>query len=80
MKIRKFAAENGCQYFTFNCVNSECTDCGYISKEPFKVCPKCGGTHIDNYDRIIGYLTKIRNWSSGRQIEQKTRIYSDKVD
>lgn len=79
-KLLKFAAENGCQYFTFNCVNSECTDCGYISKEPFKVCPKCGGTHIDNYDRIIGYLTKIRNWSSGRQIEQKTRIYSDKVD
>ena len=53
-KLLKFAAENGCQYFTFNCVNSECTDCGYISKEPFKVCPKCGGTHIDNYDRIIG--------------------------
>lgn len=79
-KLLKFAAENGCQYFTFNCVNSECTDCGYISKEPFKVCPKCGGTHIDNYDRIIGYLTKIKNWSSGRQIEQKTRIYSDKID
>jgi ribonucleoside-triphosphate reductase len=53
-KLLRFAAENGCQYFTFNCVNSECTDCGYISKEPFKVCPKCGGTHVDNYDRIIG--------------------------
>ena len=75
-KLLKFAAENGCQYFTFNCVNSECDDCGYISKEPFSVCPKCGSTHINNYDRIIGYLTKIKNWSSGRQIEQKTRVYS----
>ena len=53
-KLLKFAAENGCQYLTFNCINSECTDCGYIAKEPFDVCPKCGGTHIDNYDRIIG--------------------------
>ena len=53
-KLLKFAAENGCQYFTFNCVNSECDDCGYISKEPFSVCPKCGSTHINNYDRIIG--------------------------
>jgi len=53
-KLLKFAAENGCQYFTFNCVNSECDDCGYISKESFSVCPKCGSTHINNYDRIIG--------------------------
>lgn len=79
-KLLKFAAENGCQYFTFNCVNSECTDCGYISKEPFDVCPKCGGTHIDYYDRIIGYLTKIKNWSSGRQEEQKTRVYSNQIE
>lgn len=79
-KLLKFAAENGCQYFTFNCVNSECTDCGYISKEPFDVCPKCGGTHIDYYDRIIGYLTKIKNWSSGRQEEQKTRVYSSQIE
>lgn len=79
-KLLKFAAENGCQYFTFNCVNSECDDCGYISKEPFDVCPKCGGHNINNYDRIIGYLTRINNWSAGRQIEQKTRVYSGEVE
>ena len=39
-------------------------------------CPKCGSTKISLYDRVIGYLTKIKNWSQGRQIEQKTRIYS----
>jgi anaerobic ribonucleoside-triphosphate reductase len=75
-KLIKYAAEQGCQYFTFNCINSECRDCGHIAKEPFDVCPICGSNHIDHYDRIIGYITKIRNWSSGRQIEQKTRIYS----
>ena len=79
-KLLHFAAEVGCQYFTFNCVNSECEDCGYISKEPFDICPKCGSSKVSNYDRIIGYLTKIKNWSAGRQIEQKTRVYSGSVE
>ena len=38
-------------------------------------CPKCGNTKLDYYDRVIGYLTKISNWSEGRQKEQKTRVY-----
>lgn len=74
-KLLKFAAENGCQYLTFNIPNSECDDCGYITKVPIQKCPKCGSTHISLYDRIIGYLTKIKNWSDGRQQEQRTRVY-----
>ena len=27
-------------------------------------------------ERVEEDLTKIKNWSAGRQIEQKTRIYS----
>lgn len=73
--ILKYAAENGCQYLTFNVMNSCCTNCGHIEKVKMEKCPKCGSTHIDYYDRIIGYLTKIRNWSEGRQKEQKTRVY-----
>lgn len=75
-KLLKYAAEVGCQYFTFNVPNCECEDCHYIAKQPFVECPKCGSTNISLWDRIIGYLTKIKNWSSGRQIEQKTRIYN----
>ena len=71
----KYAADAGCQYFTFNIPNCQCEDCGYISKTPFSVCPKCGSTHVSLYDRIIGYLTKVANWSDGRQIERKTRVY-----
>jgi ribonucleoside-triphosphate reductase len=74
-KLLHYAAEQGCQYFTFNVPNSECQDCGWIGKKPVKVCPRCGSTHIDYYDRIIGYLTKIRNWADCRKIEQKTRVY-----
>lgn len=73
--VMKYAAEAGCQYWTFNIPNCQCEDCGYISKTPFSVCPKCGSTHVSLYERIIGYLTKVSNWSDGRQIEQKTRVY-----
>ena len=75
-KLLKFAAEVGCKYFTFNVPNCECEDCGYIAKQPFNKCPNCGSTNVSLWDRIIGYLTKIKNWSKGRQIEQKTRVYS----
>ena len=75
-KLLEYAAKVGCQYFTFNIPNCECEKCGFIAKQPFKKCPKCGETEkIALWDRIIGYLTKIKNWSEGRQIEQKTRVY-----
>lgn len=76
-KVLRFAAENGCQYFTFNVPNSECDDCGFITKVPVTECPRCHSKNISYYDRVIGYLTKVKNWSKGRQIEQKKRVYSD---
>lgn len=76
-KLLKYAAEVGCQYFTFNIPNAECDDCGFIAKQPFDVCPKCGSKHVSLWDRVIGYLTKIKNWSDGRQKEQKIRVYND---
>lgn len=74
-KILRIAAEEGCQYFTFNIPNSECSECGYITKHPIDKCPKCGSEKIWKWDRIIGYLSRTSNWSEGRRIEQKTRVY-----
>lgn len=75
-KLLKYAAEVGCKYLTFNIPNSECDECGFITKVPIAECPKCGSHKITLYDRVIGYLTAIKNWSKGRQIEQKTRVYT----
>lgn len=77
-QILNYAGKKKCNYLTFNVPNSECESCGYITKYPIKKCPKCGSTNIALWDRVIGYLTKIKNWSDGRQTEQKTRIYHDK--
>lgn len=74
-KLLMFAAQEGCKYLTFNIPNSECEQCGFITKNPIQVCPKCGNTKITLWDRIIGYLTAIKNWSKGRQEEQKLRVY-----
>ena len=79
-KLINYAASVGCQYFTWNIPNSECQDCGWIGKQPVTVCPKCGSKHIDYYDRVIGYLTKINGWSAGRRQEQKTRVYTKEND
>lgn len=71
--LLKFMAKVGCKYATFNVPNSECDDCGFIAKQPFSKCPKCGSTKVSLWDRIIGYLSKISNWSTARQIENRTR-------
>lgn len=78
-KLIMYAASVGCSYLTWNIPNCECDRCGHIEKHPFEVCPVCGGKEVSLYDRIIGYLTKIKNWADGRKIEQKTRIYDDKI-
>lgn len=73
--ILNYAAQVGCQYFTYNVVMSECKDCGFVARTPEEKCPHCGSTNLDYWTRPIGYLSKIANWSKGRQIEQKTRVY-----
>ena len=79
-KLIHYCAEVGCTYFTWNVPNSECQDCGFITKHPITECPRCGSKNIDLYDRIIGYITRIRNWNDGRQIEQRTRVYSKEIE
>lgn len=79
-KLIKFAAENGCEYFGFNIPNAECDDCGFIAKQPFDTCPKCGSTDVSLWDRPIGYLSKVKNWSKARQIERETRVYTKEED
>lgn len=76
LKLIDFAVSQGTNYFTFNIPNSQCDDCGYITKHPIKVCPKCGGSHITQYTRIIGYLRPITAFGSDRKIEAEERTYS----
>lgn len=76
LRLIDFAVSQGTNYFTFNIPNSQCDDCHFITKHPIKVCPKCGGSHITQYTRIIGYLRPITAFGFDREIESKKRTYS----
>ena len=76
LKLIDFAVSEGTNYFTFNIPNSQCDDCHFITKHPIKVCPKCGGSHITQYTRIIGYLRPITAFGSDRKIEAEERTYN----
>jgi len=75
-KLLDFAGKVGCNYWTVNVKNSECKNCGYISKHTIKKCPKCGSEDFDYWTRIIGYLRKVSDFNEGRQIEESKRVYS----
>ncbi len=74
-QLLKTAAHYGTNYFTFNCRNTVCNDCGYISKDTLKVCPKCGSHNLDYLTRVIGYLKRVSSFSEMRQIEAEHRFY-----
>lgn len=75
-QLLRVAAENGCSYFTYNCRNTVCNDCGYISKDTLLKCPKCGSTNLDYLTRIIGYLKRVSSFSESRQKEESMRYYN----
>lgn len=74
-QLLRVAAENGTNYFTFNCRNTVCNDCGYISKDTLDECPKCGSKNLDYLTRIIGYLKRVSSFSEPRQREEHVRAY-----
>ena len=77
LKLIDYAIKQGTSYFTFNIPNSQCEDCGFITKHPIKECPKCGSKKITWWTRIIGYLRPLTSFSKGRQIEASRRIYKN---
>ncbi|MBR6054564.1 MAG: ribonucleoside-triphosphate reductase [Bacteroidales bacterium] len=76
-ELLKVAAHYGTNYFTFNCRNTVCNDCGYISKDTLEVCPKCGSNNLDYLTRVIGYLKRISSFSEMRQEEASHRYYNN---
>lgn len=75
-QLLRVASEYGCSYFTFNCKNTVCNDCGFISKDTLEVCPKCGSHNVDYLTRIIGYLKRVSSFNEARQIEEHMRNYN----
>ncbi len=76
LHLLKVAAQEGCNYFTFNIPNTVCNDCGHIDKRYLKECPHCHSKNVDYMTRIIGYLKRVSNFSQPRQEEAARRFYA----
>lgn len=76
-QLLRVAAQEGCNYFTFNIPNTVCNDCGCIDKRYLKECPECHSTNIDYLTRIIGYMKRISSFSAARQKEAAKRYYEN---
>lgn len=74
--LMDIAIKYGTSYYTFNVINCECKDCGYIEKVRFTQCPKCGSTNTEDWTRIIGYLRPVSAYEKSRAKEATKRIYS----
>ncbi|HBC37695.1 MAG TPA: anaerobic ribonucleoside-triphosphate reductase [Porphyromonadaceae bacterium] len=74
-QLLRVAANEGCNYFTFNIPNTVCNDCGAIDKRYLEQCSQCGSRNVDYLTRIIGYMKRVSNFSAARQAEAKKRYY-----
>lgn len=75
-QLLKVAANEGCNYFTFNIPNTICNECGCIDKRYLHECPNCHSKNVDYMTRIIGYLKRVSNFSQARQEEASRRYYA----
>lgn len=75
-QLLRVAAQEGCNYFTFNIPNTVCNNCGHIDKRYLKACPECNGHDIDYLTRVIGYMKRVSSFSVARQKEAVERYYA----
>ncbi|MDR2498581.1 MAG: anaerobic ribonucleoside-triphosphate reductase [Tannerellaceae bacterium] len=75
-QLLRVAAQEGCNYFTFNIPNTVCNDCGHIDKRKLQACPECHSLNLDYLTRIIGYMKRVSNFSQARQEEAARRYYA----
>lgn len=75
IKLMHATAKAGCNYFCFNIRITICNECEHIDKRTLDECSKCNSQNVDHATRVIGYLKRVSNFSSGRQKEHRLRHY-----
>lgn len=75
IKLIHATAASGCNYFCFNIKITICNACEHIDKRTLYKCRECGSENVDHATRVIGYLKRVSNFSSGRQKEHNLRHY-----
>lgn len=77
LQLLKVAAINETNYWTVNVKNTICNNCGHVDKSTHKYCPVCNSSDVDYATRVIGYLKRVKSFSSARQDEELKRVYHE---
>jgi len=62
----KHCAKSGVIYFALNMNLQRCVE-GHMSVGKKEYCAVCGKEVIDNYTRVVGFLTNVKNWHKVRR-------------
>lgn len=66
VKLIKTCAKMGVVYFAINYNLQECVD-GHMAVGKQSTCTICGKEIINNYTRVVGFLTNTKNWHQTRR-------------
>lgn len=64
--LMKLCAKKGVVYWAMNYTLQECEN-GHMSVGKFKICQVCGKPIINEYTRVVGFLTNTKNWIKERR-------------
>jgi anaerobic ribonucleoside-triphosphate reductase len=71
----KHAAKRGVIYFAINFNLQECED-GHMTVGLNEKCSICGGEIINNFTRVVGFLTNTKNWNKvRRKLDYPKRVF-----
>ena len=78
-KLIVYAIKSGCEHFAINYNFCKCKNDHITISGPSTKCSICGDKIVEQYTRIIGYLTPVSAWNKGRQKEHKKRIFKNET-
>ena len=66
--------QSGTRYFALNYIIYQCNKCRGITVGTTSTCSHCGSTDIERYLRVVGFITKVKDWVPAR-IEEDRQFY-----
>lgn len=77
-RLLLYCARMGVVYCALNYTLSKCRACGSITSVDISLCPECGGTDLEVYTRVVGFVTPVKQWHATRRDEfHRRKRYSD---
>lgn len=73
-KLIEAVIQSGTRYFALNYNIYQCNKCRGITVGTTTACSHCGSTDIERYLRVVGFITKVKDWVPAR-IEEDRQFY-----